>query len=104
MPALYCISILRRYFCEKLYDTATSSFISCFTSVLILVDIIFHNFFELYSTLSEKDFRRKFSLLNGFTHHHSPDPLNGQNLLSVTNFFCQFSLRCPLKHFSLKIC
>ena len=37
-----------------------SSFISCFTSVLISVDIIFYNILELHSTLSEKEFRRDF--------------------------------------------
>ena len=61
--------------------------------------------FRLHSTLSEKDFRRKFSFLNRFTHLHTFDPLNGQNLLSGTKkFFCQFSLRCPLKHLFSKIC
>ena len=59
----------------------------------------FSRLFRLYSTLSEKDFRRKFSFLNRFTQLHTFDPLNGQNLLSVTKFFCQFSLRCPLKRF-----
>ena len=58
--------------------------------------------FRLHSTLSEKDFRRKFSFLNRFTQLHIFDLLNGQNLLSVTNFFCQFSLRCHLKHFFFK--
>ena len=66
----------------------------------MLVDITFHNFLELHSTLSEKDFRRKF-FFKGFTHLYIPDPLNGQNLLSVTKFFCQFSLRYPLKHLKL---
>ena len=74
------------------------------TSVLISVDIIFHNFSELHSTLSETEFRDKFSFFNGFIQLHTPDPLNIQNLLSVTNFFCQFSPRCPLKHFFSKIC
>ena len=59
----------------------------------------FSRLFRLHSTLSEKDFRRKFSFLNRFTQLHTFDPLNGQNLLSVTKFFCQFSLRCSLKHF-----
>ena len=59
----------------------------------------FSRLFRLHSTLSEKDFRRKFSFLNRFTQLHTFDPLNGQNLLSVTKFFCQFSLRCPLKRF-----
>ena len=59
----------------------------------------FHNFLKLHSTLSQKDFSRKFSFLNGFTQLYTPNPLSGQNLLSVTKFFCQFSLRWPLKHF-----
>ena len=36
--------VLRRYFCEKLQDTVTSPFFSCFTSVFISADIIFYNF------------------------------------------------------------
>ena len=68
----------------KSYDTANSLFISCFTSVLISVDIIFHNFLELHSF--EKDFHRKFSSFNGFIRLHTFDTLNGQNLLRVTNF------------------
>ena len=64
-------------------NTATSSFISGFTSVLILVDMIFHNFLELHSTLSER-FRHIFSFFNEFTQLNTPDPFNGQNLLSVT--------------------
>ena len=52
--------VLRRYFCEKLKGTATSSFISCFASVFISPDIIFYNFSELHSTLSEKDLSQIF--------------------------------------------
>ena len=41
--------VLRRYFCKKLQDTATSSFISCcFTSDFISADI---NFLKLFRTL-----------------------------------------------------
>ena len=55
----------------------------------------FYNFLELHSTLSEKDFCRKFSFFNGFTQ--TPHPLNSQNLVSMTKVFCQFSLKCLLK-------
>ena len=51
------LQVLRRYFCEKLQDTATTSFISCFTSVFISADVIYCNSLELYSTLSDKGFR-----------------------------------------------
>ena len=35
----------------KIYDTATSSFISyCFTLAFTSADIVFHNFLELHST------------------------------------------------------
>ena len=54
----------------------------------------FYNFLELNSTLSAKDFRHKFSFINRFTQ--TSHPLNGQNLLSVTKDFCQFSLKCLL--------
>ena len=56
----------------------------------------FYNFLELHSTLSEKDFRHKFSFFNRFTK--TSYPLNGQNLLSVIKVFCQFSLECLLKY------
>ena len=79
--------VLRRYFCE---DAATSSFVSCFGWAFLSADIIFvYNFLELYSTLSEKDFCHKFSFSNRFTQ--TSHPLNSQNLLSVTNFFVNFS-------------
>ena len=73
---LFCIvfQVLRRYFCEKLYNTATSSYISCFTSVFVSADINFYNFLELHLTLSEKCFRHK-------TDSPKPKPFNGQNLL-----------------------
>ena len=57
----------------------------------------FYNFLELYSTLSEKDFCRKFSFFNRFTP--TSQPLNRQNLLSMTKDFCQFSLKCLLIFF-----
>ena len=57
----------------------------------------FYNFLELYSTLSEKDFCRKFSFFNRFTP--TSQPLNRQNLLSMTKGFCQFSLKCLLIFF-----
>ena len=59
----------------------------------------FYNFLELYSTLSEKDFCRKFSFFNRFTP--TSQPLNRQNLLSMTKGFCQFSLKCLLIFFNI---
>ena len=56
---------------------------------------IFYNFLKLRSALFEKDFRHKFSFCNRFTQ--TSHPLNGQNMLSVTKVFCQFSLKCLLK-------
>ena len=67
-----------------MYDTATSSFISCSTSVFISPDIIFYGFLG-------------FSFFNSFTQ--TIHPLNSQNLLSVTKVFCRFSLKCLLKYF-----
>ena len=62
-------------------------FLSAFTSA----DIIFHKLLELHSTLTDqKDFCHKVSFFNRFTQ----PPLNGQNPLSVTNFFCRCSLSC----------
>ena len=48
----------------------------------------FYNFLELHSTLSEKDFCHKFYFFNGFIQ--TPQPLNSQNLLSVTKVFVNF--------------
>ena len=76
---------------------ATSSFISCFTSAFISADIIFYNFLELHSTLSEKDFCRKFSFFNGFTE--TPHHFNTQNLLSVTNAFLLIFPKMPSEFF-----
>ena len=95
--------VLRRYFCEKLLNTATSHFISCFTSVFMSADISFYNILELHSTLPEKDFCPNFSLFNGLTQTPPLHPINGQNLLSVTKCFRQLSLKWFLKFFS-KIC
>ena len=79
------------------WDTASSSFISCFTPGFTSADIIFYNLLELHSTLSDKDFCHKFSFFNRFTQNsHS---LHSQNLLNVTKVFRQFSLKCLLKCF-----
>ena len=57
----------------------------------------FYNYLKLHSRLSAKYFCHKFPFFSRFTQtHHS---LNNQNLLSVTNVFCRFSLRCLLKFF-----
>ena len=53
-------------------DTATISFISCFTSVSISANIIF-DVLEHHSRLSEKDLCQTFSFFNGFTQ--TPTPL-----------------------------
>ena len=74
-----------------------------FLFYIISEDIIFTTFLEFHSTLSEKNFRTKFSFFDGFTPFPQPHHLNGQNLLNVTKVFCRFSLRCLLKYsFSLK--
>ena len=65
----------------------------------------FSGLFRLHSTLSEKDFRRKFSFLNRFTQLQVLDPLNGQNLLSVTKNFLSIFSKMPSETFFLsKIC
>ena len=48
-PALYCISILRRYFCEKLQYAATNSFISCFTSATVFLKAPTIDYLVLFS-------------------------------------------------------
>ena len=58
---------------------------------------LFYNFLELHSKLSENDFCHKLYFFNGFTQ--IPHPLNSQTLLSVTNVFCEFSLKCLPKYF-----
>ena len=67
-----------------------SYFLSCcFTWAFTSADIIFQNFFKLYSTMSEKDFYHKFSFFNWFTQ--TPQPLNGQNC-QYSPTFCKASL------------
>ena len=64
----------------------------CFASAFISADIIFYNFLELFQ-------HSTFSFLTDSLKHH---PFNGQNLLSVTKVFCQFSLQYLLKYFFFK--
>ena len=54
----------------------------------------FYIFLGLHSTLSERDFCRKFSVFNGFTQ--TSQPLSSQNLQSVTKVFYLFFLKCLL--------
>ena len=64
-------------------------FLLAFTSA----SIIFHNFLELHSTLTEKDiFVRNFPFLTDSLNPPPPHPLNSQNPLCVTKVFCQCSL------------
>ena len=62
----------------------------CFTLASTSADIIFDNFSELCSILSEKIFHVTLSFFNRLTQ--IPHPLNRQNLLSVIKDFCQCSL------------
>ena len=64
--------------------------------VLISVNITFQNFLDFIQHYL-KNYLANFPFFNGFTQLHTTGPLNVQNLLSVTNFFCQLSLKCP-KH------
>ena len=65
------------YFCEKLYDTATSYVISYyFTSVFIVAVIIFCNFLELHSSLSEKRFLSQIFLVTNSPK--APHPLKAK--------------------------
>ena len=69
-----------------------SSFLPCcFRWAFTSADIIFCNFFlTSFNIAWKKDFCHKFSFFNGFTQTHNP--LNGQNLLSVTKRFCPYYL------------
>ena len=63
-------------------------FIVVFNSFCISKQI---SFSQLHSGLSAKKiFCHEFSLFNRFMQ--TPTPLNSQNLLSMTNFFCQCSI------------
>ena len=101
MPVLYYRSSFEGTSCIKLQDVATSSFIShCFTSASSPADIIFYNFSELDSKLSNKDFCQEFSFFNGFTPTPQPlHPLNSQNPLSMRKVF----RRCSLTSFHEKM-
>ena len=57
-------------------------------------DIIFYNFLELHSTISEK----RFSFLtDSLKPTPTPHSLNNQNPLSVTKAFCRCFLLCSQK-------
>ena len=59
-------------------------------------NIILYKFLELHSTLSEKEiFNTNFSFLTDSPQ--PPQPLNGQNLLSMAKVFRQCSLTCATK-------
>ena len=50
---------------------------------------------KAFKKLTLQDFRHKFSFFNRFTQ--IPNPLNGQNSLSLTKVFCQCSLTAAHK-------
>ena len=77
-----------------------SSFISCFTSFFISAEIIFLQLFRTSFNVIWKRFLLQIFLFKGF---HS-NPLNSQNLLSVTKPFHQFSLKMSSEIYFLKIC
>ena len=90
-------------------NTSVKSYKIQLTVLLFLVSYQFlyqlisysYIFLGLHSTLSEKDFCRKFSVFNGFTQ--TSQPLSSQNLQSVTKVFYLFFLKCLLIFF-LNIC
>ena len=97
-PVLYCISSFLKVLQWKVirYIQLPVLLFLVLHQFLYQQISFFYNFLELHSTLSEKDFRHKFSFFNRFTQ--TSYPLNGQNLLSVIKVFCQFSLECLLKY------
>ena len=96
-PVLYCISSFLKVLQWKVirYIQLPVLLFLVLHQFLYQQISFFYNFLELHSTLSEKDFRHKFSFFNRFTQ--TSYPLNGQNLLSGIKVFCQFSLECLLK-------
>ena len=92
MSVLHCISVLKVILIKSYkIQLATSFFISCcFTLAFTSGDIIFYKFLELHSTLSEKIFLSQIFLF--YWIYPTPQPLNGQNLLSVVKAFCRCSL------------
>ena len=64
------------------------------------LDIVFPNFLELHSTLSEKKiFVRNFPFLTASLKPQHPHPLEGQNPLRVTKVFIYaLGLRLPKKN------
>ena len=100
-PKMQACLILHFKFWEgtslKSYDTATISFISCFTSVLISIDIIFYNFFRSVFNIFWKIFLSQVFLFY-------PTYLSWPKPAKCDISCCQFFLRYPLKHFFWKIC
>ena len=93
-PFLHCnFQVLKKF---PIKITATSSLIYfCLSLPFASVDIIFHTFLNLHSTLSEKRFFfYEFSFIKRFTQYTLS--LHDRKLLNVTNFFSQCSLNFVL--------
>ena len=82
-----------------------------FYFLLFHISFYYNHLLQLFTTsfniIGKKEFCDEFSFFNGFTHPFlSPtsQPLNAQNLLSVTWVFCQCSLYMFLYFFISLIC
>ena len=64
-------------------------FLLGFTSLDI---ILFAQIFRTSTLTEKKDFRHEFSFLTDRLNPPPPNPLNGQNPLSVTKVFCRCSV------------
>ena len=83
--------------------TSANSFISCcFTSAFTSANIIFYNFLEHQTTLSLKRFLSQIVLFLIYSLKLL-HPLNSQNLLSMTKFFCCYSLNCSKSLLSVNV-
>ena len=76
-PFLHCVSSFEGISYAGLKDPATSSFISyCFTLALTSANLIFHNFLELHSALSEKKILSQI-----FLFYRIPGPISGRKTI-----------------------
>ena len=67
--SFYIVFQVLKVFSYFFYNTVTRSSNSyCFASVSISADVIFHNFLEFHSTLSEKGFFMNVLFINGFVY------------------------------------
>ena len=96
-PVFYCILCFEKVLLWKVIRCSSQFFYFLFCISFYIKRYHFLQLFRTLLCIIWKIFWSQVFLFNKF--NQTPRPLNDQNLLSVTNVFCQFSLKCLLKYF-----